>query len=176
LVAGSARKGGNTDTLCAGVSEALSDEGFDIATFRPYDMEIGHCTNCGRCRRTGTCVIGDSMSEIYSEIREADVVVMCTPVHFSGVSSILKQVIDRLQCLWTMPSIPKKRVFGVVACGGSPQPIFRNIVSVCKAVANTLGAEWGGELTVPGTDAGVSDGRKDDAYTFGIRLAETARS
>jgi len=157
-------------------AKALEAEGAEVTLLRPYEMRIAHCTNCGGCADDGKCVIDDDMSQIYNSIENADIVVMCTPVHFSGISSILKQAIDRLQCLWIKPGIGKRRIFGLIACGGSPEPYFRNIISVCKAVANTLGAEWGGELTIPGTDKGVREQQNDNAYQFGKTLTDISRS
>jgi len=176
LLSGSARPKGKTDTLCINAARALMDDGFEVRVFRPYNMRIAHCNNCGGCDGDGVCVIDDDMSEIYASVEVADIVVMCTPVHFSGISSILKQAIDRLQCFWVRPRIKKRKIFGLIACGGGPDPYFRNIISVSKAVANTLGAEWSGELTVPGTDKGITERQNDEAYGFGKKLSDAARS
>lgn len=174
FIMGSARTGGNTDRLCTSAAEAMEDDGFDVSVFRPFGMHISHCTNCGGCDDTGVCVIDDDMYGIYAAIERSDVIVLCTPVHFSGVSSMLKQVIDRLQCMWTKPRKGERKVLGLIADGGSDPSNFKNITSVCKAVANTLNAEWGGELTFSGMDKvnGITEEQRLKAYGFGRSLCD----
>lgn len=172
VLIGSARRRGNTEMLCDSVSQGMASADADVTVMFPYGMDIGHCTNCGGCDSTGVCVIDDDMSIIYEEVAESDVIVLGTPVHFSGTSSILKQVIDRFQCLWRRGPEARKRMQALVAVGGSDEPNFKNIVSVSKAVANTLGADWGGQFTAAATDGGLSNETLDGAYVFGKGLAD----
>lgn len=171
MIIGSARRNGNTESLCAAAAESLEDGGFEVSSFRPFGMGISHCTNCGGCDDTGICIIDDDMKGIYDAVSKSDVVILGTPVHFSGTSSILKQVIDRFQCLWVRPEAGGRRILGLIADGGSEEALFRNIVSVARSVANTIGAEWGGEVCVNGTDSGLSEGDISEAYNLGTRLA-----
>jgi len=69
----------------------------------------------------------------------------------------MKQVIDRFQCVWNAGKgmkrkNKKKRTAALIAAGGDPVPIFQNTVSIAKAFATTVGAEWAGELKISDTD------------------------
>ncbi|MDR0791528.1 MAG: hypothetical protein LBE47_03205, partial [Methanomassiliicoccaceae archaeon] len=56
---------------------------------------------------------------------------------------------------------------------GSPSPVFSNTISIAKAFAMTVGAEWLGELTIRGTDSmtEVPEELFREAYSFGSRIA-----
>lgn len=172
IIAGSARHGGNTDILCKAAGGALSEQGFSVSFLYPSDMRISHCTNCGGCDDTGVCVIGDDMHRVYDAVSETDIIILGTPVHFSGMSSILKQVVDRFQCLWVKPPENGRKIAGLISDGGSEKPCFRNIISVSKALAVSIGAEWGGEVTIPSTDRGLRDDDVRKAHELGLWLAD----
>lgn len=168
---GSARREGNTAVLCNVAADAMTQRGIEADVVHLYGMDIAHCTNCGGCDPTGECVIDDDMQHIYRMIEESDIIVFATPVHFSGMSSILKQAVDRMQCLWTHPRASSKRI-AAIADGGSPEPVFRNIMSVARSVGNTLNGEWIGELMIGDTDNGLRDDDIRAAREFGMRLAD----
>jgi multimeric flavodoxin WrbA len=170
VIIGSARRSGNTEMLCSAVSRSLEDNGIDVTAIRPFGMRISHCSNCGGCTDSKKCVVDDDMHEIYDAISKNDIIILATPVHFSGMSSILKQVIDRFQCLWGAEH-KKRKAFALVCHGGSEEPCFGNIVSVSKAAANTIGAGWIGSFTLNAADSGISEEHIRDAYSFGTGIA-----
>jgi multimeric flavodoxin WrbA len=114
------------------------------------------------------------MHIIYDAVENNDVIVLATPIYFSGPSSIMKQVIDRFQCVWTISKGKKRgKAAALIAAGGSPSPVFANTLSIAKAFAMTIGADWSGELTIGGTD-GMKDIPEEvfrEAYSFGSRIA-----
>jgi multimeric flavodoxin WrbA len=84
-------------------------------------------------------------------------IVLAIPIYFSGPSSIIKQVIDRFQCVWLSGKGKRKgKTAALIAAGGDPVPIFQSTVSIAKAFAKTIGAEWAGELKISATD-GMND-------------------
>ena len=175
ILVGSARKSGSTSILCSKAADSLTAAGVNVKVMYPYDMEIGHCTNCSTCEDLGRCVIDDDMTTIYKAMNGASIVIFGTPVHFSGISSILKQVMDRFQCAWHVP-LKTKRVVGVIANGGTVDPYFNNIISELRSLSNTLNGKWGGCVTVRETDAGgLNELNLKDAHHFGITLYELAK-
>jgi len=175
ILVGSARKSGSTSILCSKAADSLSAAGVNVKVMYPYDLEIGHCTNCNTCEDLGRCVIDDGMTAIYEAVNASSIVIFGTPVHFSGVSSILKQVMDRFQCAWHVP-LRTKRVIGVIANGGTVDPCFNNIISELRSLSNTLNGKWGGCITVRETDTeGLNELNLKDAHHFGIALYELAK-
>ncbi len=93
-------KGGNTSILLSTfLTEAKSlgayTEHLDVAR-----RKISPCQECGTCEQEGFCPIDDDMQEIYPLLRQADIIVMATPVFFYGPTAQLKALIDRSQALW----------------------------------------------------------------------------
>lgn len=93
---GSPRRGGNTDMLVEAFVKGASEQN-DVVVFRVADMGIAPCIGCERCSRSEgrACVIDDDMQRVYEAVRDADILVLATPVYFYGMSSQLKKAVDR---------------------------------------------------------------------------------
>lgn len=61
--------------------------------------EIKYCLGCNSCvnKLKNYCVIDDFMTEnIYQKLRDANKIIIVSPIYMSGISGLLKNVIDRL--------------------------------------------------------------------------------
>jgi len=97
---GSARKGGDTDTLAEHFLRGMGgEEEHAVTHFHPIDMRIEHCLACLKCSTGKGCVIEDDMQQIYPAFREADVVVMATPMFWGYMTSQLKTLFDRFEAV-----------------------------------------------------------------------------
>ncbi|MDY0294060.1 MAG: NAD(P)H-dependent oxidoreductase [Candidatus Methanomethylophilaceae archaeon] len=172
VIIGSASVGGFTEQLTAQVIEGMGT-GTETAIFRPYMMDIGHCTDCGRCKG-GDCVLRDDMDLIYASFEASDILLISTPVHFNSPSSVCKLAVDRFQKYWysQLPSAGHK-LLAMVSPGGGPRPRFENLASAGKSLAATIGAEWGGHHTLSFTDTmeSLSEEQRAEARDFGKGLA-----
>ncbi|HBL23418.1 MAG TPA: hypothetical protein DDZ40_04800 [Deltaproteobacteria bacterium] len=97
---GSPRTGGNTDLLVQSALNAIDRHSHRVDLFRLNDMNIRPCQNCGGCTDTGVCVIEDRMQQIYPALRQADRIILASPIYFFGLSAQTKAMIDRCQPLW----------------------------------------------------------------------------
>ena len=97
---GSPRVGGNTDLLLASALRGVDPREHRIDIFRLNDMNIRPCQNCGGCTETGVCVVEDRMQQIYPAIRNADRVILASPIYFFALSAQSKIMIDRCQPFW----------------------------------------------------------------------------
>lgn len=150
ILCGSARMNGITDIMCREAARELEARGYESIIIRVTD-DVAHCRNCGLCI-DGQCAIDDDMSQIYAEFSEADLLVLATPIHFSGPSSLIKTAIDRFQPYWFDRDSPHPSMVMGLMCGGSDRPEFRPTVSVFRAFSAMLGMRWLGHLEIPGTD------------------------
>ncbi len=105
---GSPRPGGNTDVLLDEALKPIKEAGHEIVLFKLNFMRIKPCQDCGGCDKTGKCIIDDDMTEIYSAIREADRIILASPIFFFGVSAQSKAMIDRCQAFWCEKYLLKK--------------------------------------------------------------------
>ena len=106
----SPRQGGNTDILLTEALRAIDRSLHRISLFRLNGMSIKPCQNCGGCEETGICVIKDQMTEVYSAIREADRIILASPIFFFCLSAQAKIMIDRCQCVWCEKYLLKKEI------------------------------------------------------------------
>ncbi len=107
---GSPRVEGNTETLLREALKAISESACETKLFSLNDMNIKPCQDCGGCDDTGTCIINDDMNDIYQAIREADRIVLASPIFFFGLSAQVKIMIDRCQAFWCEKYILKRPI------------------------------------------------------------------
>jgi NAD(P)H-dependent FMN reductase len=107
---GSPRRGGNTDILLDEALKPVIGSGHEVNLFTLNDMNIRPCQNCGGCEETGICVLTDDMDAIYPVIREAERIIIASPIFFFALSAQTKIMIDRCQAFWCEKYLLKKTV------------------------------------------------------------------
>jgi multimeric flavodoxin WrbA len=107
---GSPRPGGNTELLLSEAMKPLHDAGHDIRVFQLNTMNIKPCQDCGGCVTTGICIHKDEMQAIFDAIREADRIILGSPIFFYGLSAQAKAMIDRCQAFWCEKYLLKKNI------------------------------------------------------------------
>ena len=95
VLAGSPRKGGNSDLLCDALICGAEEVGNTAEKVYLRDLHIAPCRACYGCRGIGVCVQKDDMADILEKMVEADVLVLATPVYFYSMDGQLKTLIDR---------------------------------------------------------------------------------
>lgn len=107
---GSPRVEGNTELLLNETVRALEEGGHYVTLFRPSQINISPCINCGSCDETGECVIKDDMSEVYKAIRKGERFILASPIFFFSLSAQIKALIDRCQSFWCEKYLLKKPI------------------------------------------------------------------
>lgn len=97
LVNGSPHEHGSTDAALRLMAQELIDAGNHATVFWLGQRPALSCLGCGRCKETGHCFFtDDSANTLIDLARTADGFVFASPVHFCGVSGMLKTVMGRL--------------------------------------------------------------------------------
>jgi multimeric flavodoxin WrbA len=86
-LAGSPRKGGNTDILLAKFMEGAASKGAETKTIAVCNLKLSGCWHCDACLEKGICRVKDDMQMVYKEMEEADRIVLSSPVQFMGAQS-----------------------------------------------------------------------------------------
>ena len=97
---GSPRKNGNTETLLKEAVRGIEEAGHVVHTFYLNAMKIKPCQDCGGCNDTGKCILRDDMDQITDAIRDADRIILASPIFFFSLSAQAKLMIDRCQSFW----------------------------------------------------------------------------
>lgn len=95
---GSPRKNGNTSALVKAFREGAESAGHSVTEFWLGGMKINGCRGCcaGGKNPESPCVQKDDMEQIYPAYKEADVVVLASPLYYWTISGQLKCAFDRL--------------------------------------------------------------------------------
>ncbi len=95
---GSPRKNGNTSALVKAFREGAESAGHSVTEFWLEGMNINGCRGCcaGGKNPESPCVQKDDMAQIYLAYKEADVVVLASPLYYWTISGQLKCAFDRL--------------------------------------------------------------------------------
>ena len=97
-ICGSPRKQA-TDYVLHEALKMLEDKGFKTEFFGVRGKNISPCRHCDYCLREKECIMKDDMYELYPLIKEANGIIMATPVYNGGLSAQLKAVMDRCRAL-----------------------------------------------------------------------------
>lgn len=159
---GSPRIDGNTDILLKETLKPVEKAGHEIRLFKLNFMNIKPCQDCGGCDKTGACVINDDMDEIYDAIREADRIILASPIFFFGPSAQAKAMIDRCQSFWCEKYLLKKPIpegqFGrkgllLLVGGMKKESGVQCGEATAKAFFRTISIPEHGTLSFMGVDA-----------------------
>jgi multimeric flavodoxin WrbA len=93
---GSPRKGGNSELLANELLKAAEQEGAKTEVIRLAEYNLRPCDACMACRKTKKCRIEDDGEKLFNKIRDADGVVLATPVYFGSCSPQMKIFVDRM--------------------------------------------------------------------------------
>jgi multimeric flavodoxin WrbA len=162
-IAGSPRRGGNTDTLLARFMEGAAGKGAEVKVLVACDLNIQGCLHCDACLTRGQCKVQDDMQMVYHEMEAADGIVLASPLQFLSVSAQLKALIDRCQSLWARKYILKVPPLGdqrerqgfFISVGGrkTVPNLFDAELATIKILFKTLDLTYTGDILVRGIDA-----------------------
>ncbi|MBU2561608.1 MAG: flavodoxin family protein [Nanoarchaeota archaeon] len=155
-ICGSPRKG-NTEQMLQWVLDSCRAGGAEVEMVLLKDLKIQHCTGCDMCYGAGRpCVIDDDMESVISKMLEADAIVFGSPNYFFNVSGMMKDFIDRTNCICD-PYLLKGKVSACVAVGARDvnetclvESVFKKYIGVMGmvCVGSVIGkAEDPGEIT-----------------------------
>jgi multimeric flavodoxin WrbA len=95
-VFGSPRKGGNSDTLAEVFLQEAEGIGAEVERFRLKELKYGGCIACNSCKtKSETCVLKDDLIPVLEAVREAETLLVATPVYFFDMPSQVKAFMDR---------------------------------------------------------------------------------
>ena len=95
---GSPRPNGNTAALVKAFTDGAEKSGNTVTTFFLDGMNIKGCKGCmgGGKNPDKPCLQSDDMDKIYPVYKEADIVVIASPLYYWNLSGQLRTAFDRL--------------------------------------------------------------------------------
>jgi len=94
-ITGSPRKNGNTEILTRHALNAMEEEGLTTELISLAGLDIKPCTACTVCSNEESCPIEDDLFPIYLKMKDADAIILASPVYFGSASGQMKSFMDR---------------------------------------------------------------------------------
>jgi len=155
----SPRIGGNTDILLDKVLEGAETKGASTEKIILNKLKFSPCQECENMPDDGSCIVQDDMQGLYKKIKEADALVLASPIFFGSLSAQAKMMIDRFQCAWRARYRLKKdtgykKIKGAFVSveGSGRKAFFDNARSIVRNLFATINVDYKQELFCPGVD------------------------
>ena len=94
-ISGSPRKKGNTELLTDHTLTAIAEEGVDTELITLAGLNILPCNACMVCSKDERCPIQDDLFPIYLKMKDADGIILASPVYFGSATAIVKAFMER---------------------------------------------------------------------------------
>lgn len=96
LINGSPHAEGCTYTALCKVAHGITDHGAEAEIIHIGTRNIPGCQGCFACRKLKKCAVDDIVNELAHKLRNADGMIIGSPVYFSSANGSLIALLDRL--------------------------------------------------------------------------------
>ena len=110
LINGSPKTQGNTAFALKQMVDVFQTEGIETEIIHVGNQLIRGCTGCGSCYKLGKCVFDDIVNETAEKLRQADGLVLGSPVYYASPNGTLLSFLDRL--FYSSGSVDKRMIIG----------------------------------------------------------------
>ena len=95
MLNGSPKANGNTAFALKEVGEQLKKEGIDYEIFEMGGSPVRDCIGCGQCTEKGCVFEDDGVNEFVAKLKEADGLVIGSPVYYAHPTGRILSFLDR---------------------------------------------------------------------------------
>lgn len=114
MINGSPRAKGNTAITLGEMQKVFAEEGIETEVLHVGNQAIRGCIACNSCMKNEKCVFDDAVNTAAELFREADGLVVGTPVYYASANGTLVSFLDRL--FYSTPFDKRMKVGAAVAC------------------------------------------------------------
>ncbi len=98
---GSPRKQWNTAAMLEKALDGSASQGAETKLVHLFDLNFRGCISCFACKTTngkyyGSCAVKDDLTPILNEVKEADAIILGSPIYFHAVTGVMKSFMERL--------------------------------------------------------------------------------
>ncbi|MCF0262431.1 MAG: flavodoxin family protein [Sphaerochaetaceae bacterium] len=96
LINGSPRKVGNTYTALTEMIKVFNSQGIETQLVDVGSEVVRGCIQCNACKQIGRCIVNDKVNEVANLLKDADGLVIGTPVYYGSANATTVALLDRL--------------------------------------------------------------------------------
>ncbi|MDD1690114.1 MAG: flavodoxin family protein [Methanoregula sp.] len=187
-ILGSPLTEGNTAQLLDRALDGAKDAGCTVEKIVVTNLCFEACQEMFFCRDHETCTMDDDMQQQYPKVRDADSIILATPIMFMGIPGKLKSFMDRCQVFFMAKYLRKKSLVpaekravrkGLFICisGMKVPEVFVGAKLTVKAFFDIIDCTYSDELLISDMDTigniTQQPGLMDAAYDKGFALGKT---
>ncbi len=127
--------------------------------YSAYDMHARACTDCKRCMRKPGCIFDtDDASRLINALKDADTLIVVSPIHFGSLSSETMRILSRLQTLYNGKHTRKdsvttlKTLKMITTAGANNERMFEGAKLTFNILKRLFEAENAEFITLGNTD------------------------
>lgn len=163
VVTGSPRESGNTNILAGAFVAEAEKLGMTVTTFDIKTMNISPCHACEGCVATKECVVEDDFKQIAEALKNANGIVLVSPVYWYSFSTQIKAVVDRFFSLYSAGQLFEGKKCALISCcAEADAETFTGIKFSFDKTIELMKGQIVGEVLVPGVtepgDVNKTDG------------------
>lgn len=169
---GSPRKHGNTMKMIEAFQEGAMSVGHQVNVVNVAYQKISGCLACEYChqKENGVCVQKDDMQNIYTLLKETEMLVIASPIYYHGITGQLKCAIDRLYAvLYPKEVVKSLKKVAMILSSGDPDMYDGVMFSYKGDFLDYLGLKNMGVYTAYGDENG-SEIKLKELRNFGMSL------
>ena len=168
---GSPRPNGNTKSMVEAFREGAVTAGHQVDVVDVCRLKIGGCRACEYCHTKGhgSCIQKDDMQEVYALLKEAEMLVIASPIYYHGISGQLKCVIDRFYATAYPVKPPHLKRVAMILSSGDANMYDGAMFSYQGDFLNYLGLEDMGVFTAHSGE-NSSAAKLNELKEFGLSL------
>ena len=177
-IVGSPRLKGNTNYLVDQALEEASKLAVDTEKIVLGQYEVNPCLGHDDCASFKSCLQKDDAGWILDRFREADGVILATPVYYYNVSAQMKAFIDRNYFLHRHDQRYKLRAVGIIVV--ADEIGIEDTLHTLRQFTNELDAKEDRIFVVSGYATKLGDAKKnlplmEEARNLGRQMAESLK-
>ena len=154
---GSPRKDGNTAWTINKILEGAREKGAETEAWCSSELEISPCKGCLGCVQNGLCIINDDMQKLYHSLKQADALILGSPVYMGQMNAQTKTFTDRLFAHITPRFSPRfkeenvgKKLILVFTQGNPDSDMFKAYFDYTKSMFQMLEFDVQGLYVIAG--------------------------
>lgn len=176
LLNGSPRTQGKTAQMIQAFEESLDITKHQMTVINVCRKNIRGCLACEYChtKGNGECCQKDDMAEVYQALKDAEMLILASPIYYHNLTGQLKCTIDRFYAIGTPEGLPKLKKIAMLLASGDDNIYDGALYSLQGDFVEFLKLENMGVFTEFGEkekDKIVSDKVLDQIRSFSKNLA-----
>ena len=155
----SPRENGNCEIILNRIVDKFASETVKINKLYIKDLSISFCASCGSCSNGSVCIIRDDLFMINKAFKDADVIIVISPLYFCNIPAQFKTIVDRCEPDWIRKYVlkikedDKKRKGIFIMCAAADiAKYFKCSRSVVKSFFNVKDIDYCGDVAVNGVE------------------------